>query len=134
MKRYQDLGFDLYWHVVGLTKSREFQGHQAARTVMIHFAMGLANKEDPRRGFQKGHVMPGLVSIPSIVDCTGLNRATVSRAIRWLADHGFIRVTYLIEGNRRRIADVEITSYNGESEQFRQEYLAKLDSEHGDQN
>lgn len=127
MKRYQDIAHDLHRHVVTLTKAGEFEESQAARTVLIWFAMNIANKDDASNGLRRGFVMSGCISHPVICQSTGLGKATVSRALTWLHARGFIRVRREFEGKRQRIASVEVTSYDSVSEADRKAWLAQQD-------
>lgn len=123
LRRYQDVLYDLHRHVVELTKAGEFTGRHAARTVMIHFAMNVSNKEDAANGLHVGYVMEGCISQPVIARSTGLDKATVSRSLVWLHEQGFIRVRREYEGKRQHIASVAITSRDAASESERKAWL-----------
>jgi DNA-binding MarR family transcriptional regulator len=126
LRRYQDISHDVQRHIVTLTKAGEFRGRQAARTVMIWLAMNIANTNDEANGLRKGYVMDGCIGLPAISNATGLDKATVSRAMSWLHDQGFIRVRHDYHGKRLRIASVAVTSHDAASEAERTAWLESV--------
>lgn len=125
MRRYQDIAHDLHRHIVELTKAGEFRGHLAARSVMVWYAMNISNTHDPANGLRRGFVMEGCISQAATAAATGLDKATVSRSIGWLEEQGFIQVRREYQGKRQRIARVEISSFDAESEDDRKAALSR---------
>lgn len=124
MSSYQVAGWNMHHHIVELTKAGEFDGHQAARTVLIWFGMNIAVSDRPKQGLQRGFVMKGAVSQKTVCAATGLSQSSVSRAVLWLIDQGFLNVTYRYMHNRQYIDSVEINSFDEQSEQDRKAKLA----------
>jgi DNA-binding transcriptional ArsR family regulator len=119
MSSYQKTGWNMHHHIVELTKAGEFSGHQAARTILIWFGMNIAVSSNPQRGLQRGFVMNGCISQLVIAKATGLSQSAVSKAMAWLAEQGFINVTYRYEGKRQRFHSVEIATFDEQSEEDR---------------
>lgn len=67
-----------------------FDGHTPAYLVLLYFAMNMWTKEPNKEGAGLGDVMLGRASIESVCAHTTLGRSTVKRAMRWLADEGWI--------------------------------------------
>jgi DNA-binding MarR family transcriptional regulator len=67
-----------------------FDGHTSAYLVLLHLTMNMWTKVPNKEDAILGMVMYGRSSIDSIVAHTTLSRPTVKRAMRWLADEGWI--------------------------------------------
>lgn len=109
MSSYQALHDRTYRQIEKLTAEGKFEGHQAARTVLVHFAMSLSTVDNIDRGLKNGYVMEGVITVPVIAARTGLNKGTVSRAITWLRAAGYIEVQHIETGGRRYIGSVKVT-------------------------
>lgn len=109
MASYQVVQRQIYRQIEKLTEEGRFKGNQAARTVLVYFAMNTSVVDDLDRGLAKGYVMEGCISTAAIMGKTGLSSASVNRAVRWLQDEGLIKVEYLTHGKRQEFGSIQVT-------------------------
>jgi len=121
---FQHLAWAYTKHIHSLTDAGLFDGHQAARTVMLYFAHHTARYTATGKGREAGCVLEGKISQKAIMKETGLSQKSVQRAVNWLIASGFVRVDVLFGGQRQYYARIEITSFDAESEQDRKAWLA----------
>jgi hypothetical protein len=67
-----------------------FAGQTAAYVVLTYLVMNMWVRDSNPDGAGPGEVMYGRSAIATIAACTTLNRRTVQRALRWLADADWI--------------------------------------------
>jgi hypothetical protein len=124
MASFQVTGWNTHHHIAALTRAGVFEGHQAARTVLLWFGMNVAVSDRPKQGLQRGFVMRGCISQKSVCANTGLSQSAVSKAMAWLADQGLVSVRYSYANKRQHVQSVEIQSYDEQSEADRLAWLA----------
>lgn len=125
MPSYQVVSCNMYRHVCLLTTAGEFRNRQAARTVLVWFAMNISVTTAPDRGLHAGEVMRGCVGQGVIARNTGLSQSAISKAITWLTAQGFISVTYRFRGDRQYTHGVILESFDTQSEADRRAKLSQ---------
>lgn len=93
------VAYDLCQQILALTRAGEFNGQQAARTVLSYFS----NYVDPDNPGSM-YVDPEMITQNAIISATGLSRSGVSNAFLWLEHRGLITV----ERNHKRTISVGI--------------------------
>jgi DNA-binding transcriptional ArsR family regulator len=106
---YQALHDRTYKGIERLGDTGVFDGNQAARTVLVHFAMNLSSVNDIEQGLAEGYVMEGCIPVAQIMRKTRLSKPTVQRAVKWLRQQGYIEVQYLHEGGRQYFGSIKVT-------------------------
>jgi hypothetical protein len=121
---FQHLAWAVTEHIHKLTADGVFEGQQAARAVLLYFAHHTARYTDTGKGRKTGYVLEGKATQKAIMTETGLSKATVNRAVKWLQEQGLIAVAYVYEGQRQSYGSIQISSWDAQSEADRQAWLA----------
>ena len=78
-----------------------FKGHTSAYQVLLYLAMNMWTKVPNKEDAGLGEVMYGLAAIGTIAARTVLDRRSVQRAMKWLAEEGWVDTSRAYDASGR---------------------------------